>query len=134
MIFDYVFLRFIGVGAMNTLFGAGMMFLLYNLAGAGYWISSFVSYVIASVLSFFLNKYFTFRAKDWSARQVIGFAGTIAVSYVLAYGIAKPIVSIIFSGFGERIRDNIALFAGMCLFTVLNYIGQRFVAFKVASK
>jgi putative flippase GtrA len=130
MIFDGMFLRFICVGVVNTLFGTGLMFLLYNLVGAGYWLSSLISYVIASILSFFLNKYFTFRMKDWSVRQIIGFAVTIAAAYVLAYGIAKPLVYTVLVDFGEKIRDNAALFVGMCLFTGLNYIGQRFVAFK----
>jgi len=29
----------------------------------------------------------------------------------------------------QNIRENVALFAGMCLFTGLNYLGQRFVVF-----
>ena len=78
----------------------------------------------------FSIKYFTFRSKEKSLREVITFAVNIVICYVLAYGIAKPCVYQIFSGYGTKIQDNIAMFAGMCLFVGLNYFGQRFVVFK----
>ena len=53
-----------------------------------------------------------------------------AVCYVLAYGIATPVVMYILSGAGQKIQENAAMLAGMCLFTGFNYIGQRMFAFK----
>jgi hypothetical protein len=29
----------------------------------------------------------------------------------------------------QKIRENVALLTGMCLFTGINYLGQRFVVF-----
>ena len=49
---------------------------------------------------------------------------------MLAYGIAKPFVGWMLSSFSVSVQENAAMFAGMCLFTGLNYIGQRFFAFK----
>jgi putative flippase GtrA len=34
----------------------------------------------------------------------------------------------------QRIRENVALFIGMCLFTGINYLGQRFIVFKQKKK
>ena len=34
------------------------------------------------------------------------------------------------SGAGQKIQENAAMLAGMCLFTGFNYIGQRMFAFK----
>ncbi|GAB6393340.1 MAG: GtrA family protein [Treponematales bacterium] len=129
-LFDRTFLKFLLVGAVNTLVGSALMFGLYNIAGWGYWLSSAVNYALTSVLSFFLNKRFTFRAQGWSAFMVTAFILTIAVSYILAYGIAKPAIHFLLRNQSPRLRDNAALFAGMCLFTGLNYMGQRFVAFR----
>ena len=56
-------LRFLLVGVVNTLIGAGLMFLLYNVANCSYWLSSAVNYVVGGIVSFFLNKYFTFENK-----------------------------------------------------------------------
>ena len=36
--------RFLMVGVLNTLVGAGVMFLLFNLAGWAYWTASGVSF------------------------------------------------------------------------------------------
>ena len=63
---DKTLLRFLLVGVINTVFGSIVMFSLYNLFHVDYWISSASNYVLASLLSFFLNKYYTFHQKQWS--------------------------------------------------------------------
>lgn len=127
---DIKLLKFLLVGVINTLVGTAIMFGLYNLAGCGYWFSSAANYVLTSILSFFLNKYFTFRSKGGSWKEVLRFALNIAVCYLLAYGIAKPLVLWLLSGSSDTLRDNVSMLVGMCLFTGLNYLGQRFFAFK----
>jgi putative flippase GtrA len=127
---DHRFFKFIVVGALNTALGSAVMFGLYNLAGFGYWAASLVNCGAASVLSFFLNKYFTFGIKSWSARMVAAFAATIAVSYIAAYGVAKPFICWVLRDCGKSLQDNAALLTGMVLFTAINYLGQRYVAFK----
>ena len=89
---DQKLLRFIIVGCINTVVGTAIMFGLYNLASCSYWVSSAANYILTSILSFFLNKYFTFQNKERSWKQVAKFIINIAVCYVLAYGIAKPVV------------------------------------------
>lgn len=127
---DGSFWRFIIVGMINTVVGTAIMFGLYNIAGCGYWFSSAMNYICASILSYFLNKYFTFRSRETGWRSVVRFAANITVCYLLAYGAAKPLVRMAFAGTSEVIRDNAAMLAGMCLFVVLNYLGQRLFVFK----
>ena len=83
--------RFLLAGIVNTLAGCGTMFLLYNLAGCSYLVSSAANYIVGGIVSFFLNKYFTFRRREWSWGQVWRFALNVAVCYGLAYGAAKQI-------------------------------------------
>jgi len=130
LILDHIFFKFIITGIINTLVGGALIFLLYNVVGTGYWLSSAVSYVLASILSFFLNKYFTFSIRHYSAFMVIAFVLTVAFSYLMAYGISKPAVNYLLRNTPQKIRENIALFTGMCLFTGINYLGQRLVVFK----
>ncbi len=127
---DKTFWKFLLVGVVNSLVGAGVMFLLYNLAGCSYWASSAANYVVGSVVSFFLNKYFTFQQKAWSWAQAGRFAVNVALCYLLAYGAAKPLAIYLLSGQPKHVQENAAMLAGMCLFTGLNYLGQRFFAFK----
>ncbi len=126
---DEKLLKFIVVGVINTLVGMAIMFGLYNWAGCSYWISSAANYVLTSILSFFLNKYFTFGNKEKSLSQVLRFVLNIAVCYLVAYGVAKPLTFAVLGGVNEQLRTNAAMLVGMCLFTGLNYFGQRFFAF-----
>ena len=123
-------MRFLIVGVVNTIFGTTVMFSLYNLAGCSYWISSAANYILGSILSFFLNKYFTFQNRERSWGQVVRFTVNIAACYLVAYGVAKPAVRMLLSGQSVSIQENAAMLVGMCLFTGLNYFGQRFFAFR----
>lgn len=131
---DNTVLRFVLVGVVNTLVGMAIMFGLYNLAHCSYWMSSACNYILTSILSFFLNKYFTFQNQEKSVVQAVRFAVNIAACYLLAYGIAKPLCIWLLSGVSQTVRDNVSMLVGMCLFTVLNYLGQRFFAFASRSR
>jgi len=122
--------KFILVGILNTIVGNGLMFLLYNLAHWGYWLSTSFSYTLASVMSYFLNRYFTFRYKGSGWLSAIRFALNIVVCYVLAYSLAKPFIYWLLSETTVAVRDNASMLCGMCLFVLLNYLGQRFFAFR----
>lgn len=127
---DKTTIKFLIVGIINTLVGTSVMFLSYNLLGLSYWISSAANYVIGSIVSYFLNKYFTFQHKERSLKNVLKFAGNITLCYLLAYGIAKPLVRVILGGFSVKLQENGAMLCGMGLFVILNYMGQRFFVFR----
>ncbi|MCI5625587.1 MAG: GtrA family protein [Clostridiales bacterium] len=136
--FDSSFFRFLIVGCINTLVGYGVMFGLYNLAGLhrwgdlGFWLSSAANYVIGSIVSYFLNKHFTFRNTEKGTKVVGRFILNITVCYLLAYGLAKPVVTWLLSntGWSQQIQGNLAMLGGSVLFVMLNYLGQRFFAFR----
>ena len=128
-IIDKKLLKFILVGILNTLVGTAIMFGLYNLAGCSYWVSSAANYVIGSMLSYVLNKKFTFQHRGQIAESALRFTGNIAACYLLAYGIAKPAVRSILTGATQQVQENIAMLAGMILFTGFNYLGQRYFVF-----
>lgn len=129
-ILDKTFLKFMLVGCINTLVGTFVMFISYNLIGLGYWLSSALNYIVGSIVSYILNKNYTFQNKDKSIKTVIKFIINITLCYVIAYGIAKPLVINILSSQSQIIQENIAMIVGMGLFVILNYFGQRFFTFK----
>lgn len=128
-LFDQTTVKFILVGIINTLFGTGVMFLAYNVFSASYWLSSALNYILGSILSFFLNKYFTFQSKEKSWQEVVKFIINITICYFLAYGLAKPLVMRIMQGQDLKLVENTAMVVGMVLFVGLNYLGQRFLVF-----
>ena len=131
---DGTVIRFIIVGVINTLFGTAIMFVFYNVFHLSYWISSASNYFFGSILSYFLNKSFTFKYGKADFKSIFRFTVNILVCYVLAYGIAKPVMRWALSGYSVTVQENVSMVLGMVLFVALNYLGQRFFAFKKDSE
>lgn len=129
-ILDITFWKFIIVGIINTIFGTAIMFIFYNGLHLNYWISSVSNYILGSVLSYFLNKHFTFKNRSKNKKVLVRFVINISMCYLMAYGVARPIVRMMFQGYETKIQDNLAMLAGMCIFVILNYLGQRFWTFR----
>jgi putative flippase GtrA len=131
---DGTVIRFIIVGVINTLFGTAIMFVFYNVFHLSYWISSASNYFFGSILSYFLNKSFTFKYGKADFKSIFRFTVNILVCYLLAYGIAKPVMRWALSGYSVTVQENVSMVLGMVLFVALNYLGQRFFAFKKDSE
>ncbi|MPL95152.1 hypothetical protein SDC9_41318 [bioreactor metagenome] len=125
-------IKFIIVGIANTVLSAIIMFFLYNFAKFGYWGSTSVSYVIGSILSFILNKNFTFNNKGSIRKTLLKFIINVTICYLLAYSIAEPFISLLLNGLSmsKSVTDQISMLFGMILYTGLNYFGQKYFAFK----
>ena len=121
--------KFLLVGVGNTLLS---MIIMFALEGLGYWPSTAIAYVAGAVMSFFLNRHFTFHSEETFGRSAVKFALNVAVCYLLAYGIAQPVMELIPQPvFVPAIWwERLTKLVGMGLYTVLNYFGQRFFAFQ----
>lgn len=123
---EFSLTRFLLVGVGNTLLSAILMFLL---EGLGYWPSTAIAYAAGSVLSFFLNRSFTFHSGEAIGESAIRFLICTVVCYIVGYGLAQLFVrdigtlSLLWE---ERLRKMV----GMCLYTLFNYCGQRFFIFR----
>ena len=127
---DKTFMKFVVVGVVNTIVGTTIMFVFYNVLGFSYWVSSASNYFFGSICSYILNKYFTFNNKERGWKPLVRFTINILVCYLLAYGIAKPIIYWMLNGYSITIQENVSLALGMCIFVIFNYLGQRFYTFK----
>lgn len=133
-IYKSSFIRFLMVGVINTIVGTTVMFLAYNVIHLNYWTSSALNYIVGSILSFYLNKRFTFHSKSSTSKSAIRFVVHISICYLIAYGIAKPLMEWTLSGATKALQENVALLVGMVLFVILNYIGQLLFVFKSHNK
>ena len=124
--------RFIIVGVMNTIIGTLAMLIAYNIFHMGYWLSSAMDYIIGSIFSYFANKYFTFKSEKKSKNEIVRFIINIIICYLLAYGIARPVMDFVLKDLtlSKSLMDQISMFFGMGIFVVLNYFGQKFYVFK----
>lgn len=146
--FDEKLLKFAFVGVLNTVVGYGINLIALNVFHLPFMVAGVLNYVPTSVMSFFLNKYFTFKSKGNIWKEAIRFAVNVAVCFTLAYGIAQPLTAFCMGyapksvfdfiqtcTFGllsekQSIIENVATIVGMVLFVIFNYTGQRFFAFK----
>lgn len=129
-------IHFCIVGVINTLMGLIIIEILYNLIHFNYWASSGISYFIGGVFSYFANAKVTFKVeeKDRDKWLPVRFAVNIAVCYLIAYGVAKPLVRYVLSSQPVVVVENIAIIVGMVLFTAMNFFGQKFFVFKKVGK
>lgn len=126
---DMILIKFLLVGLLNTIVGTVIMFSFYNLFHFNYWVSSAANYVFGSILSYILNKNYTFHNQSKGMEVKLKFIINIMVCYGLAYGIAKPLVKLVLENTSVSIKENVSMLIGMVLFVILNYGGQRFLVF-----
>lgn len=118
------------VGVLNTLMGLAIMEILYNLIHMNYYLSSGISYFIGSVFSYHANAKLTFKVENKDKWLPWRFAANIIVCYLVAYGVARPLVRYALSAQPVVIVDNVAMILGMGIFVVLNFFGQKLFVFR----
>lgn len=134
-------LHFSIIGVFNTILGYVLIMVFYNVLHWNYWVASATSYIIGSFISYFANKKLTFKVESSNWKFALRFAVNITVCYLLAYGIAKPLVRTLMSGYSQMISDkigiapttieeNVAILFGMGMFVVFNFVGQKFFVFR----
>lgn len=124
---DASFWKFLLVGVGNTLLS---LLLMFALEGLGYWPSTAIAYVAGAVMSFFLNRSFTFHSEETLGRSAVKFALNVAVCYAVGYGLARLLMPTSAEPYALLWYERASKLVGMGLYTLLNYFGQRFFAFK----
>jgi len=125
---DKSVVKFLAVGVCNTVLSAVLMLVLYEKMSWGYWGSTAASYLAGAVLSYWLNRQFTFKSDAKVSRSLPRFALNVAVCYLIANVIAKSAATALLDGF--VFQEQLAMLVGMGLYTCLNYVGQRWFAFR----
>jgi putative flippase GtrA len=129
------FLRFLLVGVVNTLIGLGIMFFLYNVLELNYWASTFIGNMVGAMVSYFLNKTFTFRSDVRVQHNWWKFAIVILSCYALSYGASHlfaQALSSALTGVNPKLLQNGAILVGSGIYMISNYIGHK--NFTFASK
>lgn len=129
------FARFLLVGLLNTLIGLGTSFALFNLLHQNYWVATFTGNTVGAVVSYVLNRTFTFRSKASVKSSWWKFAVVIAVCYGLSYGaswLLAEAASRLLPFLDAGLLHNAAILAGNGLYTIANYAGHKYFTFRTA--
>jgi len=117
-------LRFLVVGAVNTLIGLFVIYICKWFFGLGDVTANVVGYITALTNSFYLNRAWTFG----SSTPVLPALARFMVIFVLAYlvNLVTVLAAIEFMGLNSYLAQAI----GIAPYTTFFYFGSRYFAFK----
>jgi putative flippase GtrA len=128
-----VFTRFLLVGVVNTLTGLSIIFGLLNVFGFSYWISTFVGNCIGALVSYLLNRTFTFNSQISFTKGVPRFITVILICYFLSFSLSEFVADEVYLLYGTIPlinEDEFAILLGSSFYTISNFFGQRNFVFK----
>lgn len=117
------FWRFVLVGFVNTAVGYGaILFFLYVIA-AGYLASNALGYVVGGLVSYFLNKSFTFESARAHRAALPRFVLVVAGCYLVNLVVLKIGMSL------WRLHPALAQALAVAAYTVIFYAASRRLVF-----
>ncbi|HEY0827973.1 MAG TPA: GtrA family protein [Bacilli bacterium] len=131
------FTRFLTVGLFNTLVGLSSTFFILHILGWGYWVSTCLGNIIGAVISYLLNRKFTFRSSSKYRQSFWKFAIVILVCYFSSYWfsffMSNLLLKSYYMQFTKDTVENIAVLGGACLYTLSNYLGHKYYTFRTVT-
>lgn len=145
------FIKYCLVGLLNTLAGISTAYLCLNIISLSYFVSTAMAYIVGIIVSFSLNKTFTF--KDDSEKNgllFIKFVLTMLPSYIFSYAAGWWVSKYFFSlpqykDFclklftadcipHDKVVDNFAVLISMGLYLILGFVVNKFLVFNAKNK
>lgn len=126
------FFRFILVGVINTCIGLGVIFILMNGFQLNYWVSTFTGNAAGAVVSFILNRNFTFKSKASLGKGGLRFVAVILICYFFSYSFSDQITKWALHDFDLPIYlslKDVSVILGSIFYTVSNFFGQKYFVF-----
>jgi putative flippase GtrA len=117
-------LRFVAVGLVNTFTGLLVIYSLKYLAGTADVKANAIGYAVGMLVSFGLNRNWTFAHRGAPSRSVIRFLMTMAIAY--AMNLLVVLVSLRALG----VNAYIAQVLGMPAFTITSFLLCKYWVFK----
>jgi putative flippase GtrA len=121
---DRSLIRYLLVGVANTLVGLGVIYFSMYELGLGNVTSNALGYGVGIVVSFGLNRQWTFRHTGSALPAMARFLVVTAVAYVANLGA----VLVLSEGLG--LNRYLAQLGGAPPYTLVGYLGSRYFAFR----
>ena len=115
------FLTFNLVGLVNTIFGFSLIFSLMFM-GLSATVSNVIGYFFGAILSYYLNKKYTFKSKEKNSSEAIKFFTVLFISYIINFIILQLLIT--------RTDPYLAQLISAIAYTVSSFILAKFFVFK----
>ena len=116
------FIRYAGIGVINTVVGYGLIFTLMFF-GINPFLSNGISYAVGIMISYILNRNFNFRSEKSTRETFPKFVGVLLIAYLL--NLAALFVSLTILHINKYIAQ---LIAGV-FYTLFGFYGNRYITF-----
>ncbi len=140
------FIKYCLVGMINTLAGISTAYICLNILSQSYLVSTTAAYITGIIVSFTLNKVFTFTNKSKKiALLFFKFVITMLPSYALSYYLGwllsrlfekfnfyiaiEKFAGLTFNISEQKVSDNIAIIISMTIYLILGYAINKYIIF-----
>lgn len=117
-------LRYAMVGVVNTGLGYAVIFGCMYLAGLGPIASNMIGYAVGLVVSYTLNRSFTFRSQGARKAEMIRFGVIFVLAYVANLGVLVVLVQ------GAGMHEGLAQVVAGVVYFGLSYLLNRYYVFR----
>jgi putative flippase GtrA len=130
------FIKFLMVGVLNTCIGLTVTYLALEGLHLNYWVSTGLGNGCGAVMSFFLNRRFTFQSKISFLRGSSRFFLVVLTCYYSSYQLGLLLSGWLLGGFGvpPNVQIVVAVLLGSALYTLTNFFGQRWFVFSSTTR
>jgi putative flippase GtrA len=118
------FVKYCIVGLGNTAIGLGLIYLAMGVFGLSPALSNFTGFAIAFIVSFSVNRAWTFQSNAHLGRSLAVFAAVCAGGYLLNLG--AMLTAIHFAG----VNAYFAQLFGVVTYAAFVFLGSRFLVFR----
>jgi len=118
----YTIIRFVLVGMVNTLVGLTVIYAAKWFLGAGDVVANASGYCIGLLVSFTLNRSWTFAHIGPAGRAFVTFLGVQGVAYGLNLLCVMGLIT-------YGVDSYLAQAMGIPPYTIVSYLGSRYLAF-----
>lgn len=125
--FSKYFGKYLFVGVINTIFGFSIIFFLMwlEIPQITPQVANLIGYFCGFILSYFLNKHFTFESKNSHRRDFSRFAIVMICAYLINLAVLKICLNYGLNKYFAQIVAGV-------FYTISGFIFNRFFAFKGA--
>ena len=132
--------KFASVGVLNTFVDFGVLNLLIavggglfmGMAGFAFPIMKAISFIFATLNSYFWNKHWTFQSKSATTfAQTVKFYAVAFIAFLANVGIAAFVVNLMSDGSGiiSTLWANVGALLGIVISLFINFLGYKFFVF-----
>ena len=120
----HTLVRYILTGILNTFFGLGIIYLLKWAMAFSDISANLCGYLLGFIMSFFLNKKWTFKFQGTSHRTFLKFSLLVVMAY--ATNLAFVVLAVDHWNFGGYMAQAVGIFP----YTAINYFGSKYWVFR----